>query len=174
MGKENQFSTAIPLNELKEKAESLEKLSAERAALAKRVGIAGNVQAHTSLETATRVGRVRAKLELSSEIFSLRATALHNELEAYEKAPRIMAEWQRRGEELTALSGEYYRGNVRKAKFVKAFKEYKAYVDSIERHLPTMRGIERRRQEERERQESQRAATAAPSTAVTAGNVLAH
>ena len=66
-----------------------------------------------------------------------------------------MAEWQRRGEEFTALSGEYYRENVKKTKFVKAFREYKAYVDSIKRHLPTMRGIERRRQEERERQESQ-------------------
>jgi hypothetical protein len=123
MGKEYQFSTAIPLSKLEEKAESLEKLSAERAALAKRVGIAGNVQAHTSLETAQRVGRVRAKLELLSEIFSLRATALHNELEAYEKAPDIMAEWQRRGKEFTALSGEYYRGNVKKTKFTKAYKE---------------------------------------------------
>jgi hypothetical protein len=162
-----------PLTELREKAEAFENLSAERSALARQVGIAGNVQAHTSLETAGRVGRVRAKLELSSEIFSLRATALHNELEAYEKAPAIMAEWQRRGEEFTALSGEYYRGNVNKAKFVKAFKEYKKYVDNIKRHLPTMRGIERRRQEERHRQESQRAA-ATPTTAVTAGNVLAH
>ncbi|MBV9479824.1 MAG: hypothetical protein JO249_03600 [Acidobacteria bacterium] len=85
MGKENQLTTLPPLTELREKAEALEKLSAERSALAKRIGIAGTVQAHTSLETAERVGRVRAKLELSSEIFSLRATALHNELEAYEK-----------------------------------------------------------------------------------------
>ena len=75
-------------------------------------------------------------------------------MEAYEKAPTIMADWQRRGEEFTALGGEYYRGNVRKTEFLEAFKEYKAYVDSIKRHLPTMRGIERRRQEERERQES--------------------
>jgi hypothetical protein len=58
-----------------------------------------------------------------------RATALHNELEAYKKAPAIMAEWQRRGEEFTALSREYYRGNVKKTNFVKAFKEYKGYVD---------------------------------------------
>ncbi|MBV9480481.1 MAG: hypothetical protein JO249_06995 [Acidobacteria bacterium] len=173
MGKEYQ-DPLPPLAELREKAEALEKLSAERSALAKRLGIAGTVQAHTSLETAERVGRVRAKLELSSEIFSLRATALHDELEAYEKAPAIMADWQRRGEEFTALSGEYYRGNVKKIKFIKAFKEYKAYVESIKRHLPTMRGIERRRQQERHRQESQEATTSAPTTAVAAGNVLAH
>jgi hypothetical protein len=155
MGKENQFSIAIPLSELKEKAEHLEKLSTQRAALAKRVGIDGKIKAHTSLETAARVGRVRAKLELSSGIFSLRATALHNELEAYEQAPAVMAEWQRRAEAFTALSAEHYRRNIKKTDFVKAYKDYKEYADSIERHLPTMRGIERRKQEERERQESQ-------------------
>ena len=79
MRKEYQQSLP-PLTELKGKAEALEKLSAERSALAKRIGIAGTVQAHTLLETAERVGRVRAKLELSSEVFSLRATTLHNEI----------------------------------------------------------------------------------------------
>ena len=154
MGKEYQFSTAIPLSEIKEKAEAFEKLSAERSALAKRVGIDGKVKAHTSLETSQRVGRVRAKLELSAEIFNLRANALKNELEAYEKAPAIMAERQRRGEAFTALSSEYYWGRVKKTAFVNAYKEYKAYMDGIERHLPILRAIERRRQEKRERQES--------------------
>jgi hypothetical protein len=114
MGKENQFSTAIPLSELKEKAERLEKLSAQRAALAKRVGIAGKVKAHTSLETAQRVGRVRSRVELSSEIFAVRANDLRHELRAYEQAPAVMAEWQRRAEAFTALSAEHYRGNVKK------------------------------------------------------------
>ena len=155
MGKEYQFSTAIPLSELKEKAERLEKLSAQRAALAKHVGIEGMVQAHASLETAQRVGRVRSKVELSSEIFAVRANNLHHELRAYEHAPAVLAEWQRRAEAFTALSAEHYRGNVKKTDFVKAYKDYKEYADSIERHLPTMRGIERRRQEERQWQESQ-------------------
>jgi hypothetical protein len=154
MGKEHQFSTAISLSELKEKAERLEKLSAQRAALAKRVGIQGKVKSHTSLETAQRVGRVRSKVELSSEIFAMRANDLRHELRAYEQAPAVIAEWQRRAETFTALSAEHYRGNVKKTDFVKAYKDYKEYTDSIERHLPTIREIERRRQEERERQES--------------------
>ena len=114
MGKEYQFATSIPLSELAEKAETFEKLSAERLALAKRVGIAGKVKAHTSLETAQRVGRVRAKLELSAEIFSIRANALKQELDAYEKAPAIMAKQQRRTDAFTTLCSEYYWGRVKK------------------------------------------------------------
>ena len=154
MGKEYQFATSIPLSELAEKAETFEKLSAERSAIAKRVGIEGKVKAHTSLETAQRVGRVRAKLELSAEIFSIRANALKHELDAYEKAPAIMAEQQRRADAFTTLCSEYYWGRVKKTAFMQAFKEYKAYMDGIERHLPLMRAIERRRQEARERQDS--------------------
>jgi hypothetical protein len=149
MGKEYQ-EPLPPLSELKEKAETLDKLSAQRLALSKRVGIAGKVQAHTSLATAEKVGRVRSKLELSAEIHSLRADALREELEAYEKAPGIMAEWQRRGEEFTTLCAEHYRGKVGKTRFGKAYREYKVFVDRIERHLPTMRAIKRRRQEARE------------------------
>jgi hypothetical protein len=71
-------------------------------------------------------------------------------LEAYENAPGIMVEWQQRGEAFTALCAEQYRGKVGKTKFGKAYREYKAYADRIERHLPTMRAIERRRQETQE------------------------
>lgn len=67
------------------------------------------MQAHTSLETAQRVGRVRAKVELSGEIFAVRANALRHELHAYEQAPAVMEEWQRRAEAFTALSAENYR-----------------------------------------------------------------
>jgi hypothetical protein len=153
MGKEYQESFP-PLEEIREKAEAFEKLSAERSALAKRVGIEEKVKAHASLETAQRVGRVRAKLEVSAEIFSLKAAALRNELEAYEKAPRIIAEWQRRADAFTALCAAQYRGKVGKTKFAKAYREYKAYADRIERHVPTMRAIERRRQEAREQREN--------------------
>jgi hypothetical protein len=48
MGKEYQ-EPFPPLLELQEKAETLEKLSAQRLALSKRIGIKGKVQAHTSL-----------------------------------------------------------------------------------------------------------------------------
>jgi hypothetical protein len=51
MGKEYQESFP-PLEEIREKAEAFEKLSAERSALAKRVGIEEKVKAHASLETA--------------------------------------------------------------------------------------------------------------------------
>ncbi|MBV8891685.1 MAG: hypothetical protein JO266_06900 [Acidobacteria bacterium] len=150
MGKE--YQEPLPtLSELQEKADALEKLSAQRLALSKRVGIAGKVQAHTSLKTAEKVGRVRSKLELSGEIYRLRAIGLREELEAYAKAPGIMLEWQRRGEEFTALNAEHYRGKVGKTKFTKAYREYKVYVDRIERHLPTMCAIKRRRQEAGER-----------------------
>ncbi|MBV9479191.1 MAG: hypothetical protein JO249_00350 [Acidobacteria bacterium] len=153
MGKEYQ-EPLPPLSELKDKADALEKLSKDRSALSKRVGIAGKVQAHTSLEAAERVGRVRAKLELSAEIYSLQATALREELEAYAKAPGIMAEWQRRGEEFSALCAEHYRGKVGKTKFTKAYREYKVFVGRIERHLPTMRAIKRKRQEASEQQDN--------------------
>jgi hypothetical protein len=131
MGKEYR-EPLPPLSQLGEKAASLEKLSQKRSALAKRVGIAGKVQAHTSLEAAERVGRVRAKLELSAEIYNLQATGLREELAAYEKAPGVMAEWQLRGEEFSALCAEHYRGKVGKTKFTKAYREYKAFVDRIE------------------------------------------
>ena len=150
MGKEYQ-EPLPPLEVIREKANALEKLSTQRLALSKRVGIVGKVKAHTSLATAEKVGRVRAKLELSAEIFNLRATALREELEAYAKAPGIMNEWQRRGEEFSALSAEHYRGKVGKIKFNKAYREYKVFVDGLERHLPTMRAIKRRRQEAGER-----------------------